>query len=118
MGKPNDPVVVRGWRSDGFQKMDRTPKKAEKTLGKEVAPNDDLFNTNDWRKYYGRRFVLKSLESTVALGKLRGKKTFFTFGKGNYLEENVLGDFEYALGGFLSKREVQLRKGKWFLRGV
>ena len=45
--KPNDPVVVRGWRSDGFQKMDRTPKKAEKTLGKEVAPNDDLFNTND-----------------------------------------------------------------------
>ena len=51
--KPNDPIVVRGWRSDGFQKMDRTPKKAEKTLGKEVAPNDDLFNTNDWQKYYG-----------------------------------------------------------------
>ena len=51
--KPNDPIVVRGWRSDGFQKMDRTPKKAEKTLGKEVAPNDNLFNTNDWQKYYG-----------------------------------------------------------------
>ena len=55
--KPNDPIVVRGWRSDGFQKMDRTPKKAEKTLGKEVAPNDDLFNTNDWQKYYGASFV-------------------------------------------------------------
>ena len=51
--KPNDPIVVRGWRSDGYQKMDRTPKKAEKTLGKEVAPNDDLFNTNDYQKYYG-----------------------------------------------------------------
>jgi len=130
--KPNDPVVVRGWRSDGFQKMDRTPKKAEKTLGKEVAPNDDLFNTNDYQKYYGRPFVLTSLESTdwfptpfllfmktiVAFGKLRGKKTVFTFGKGNCLEENVLGPVEYALGGFLSKREViSFGKGNGFSGG-
>ena len=55
------------------------------------------------------------MKTTVALGKLRGKKTFFTFGKGNYLEENVLGDFEYALGGFLSKREViSFGKGNGF----
>ena len=58
------------------------------------------------------------MKTTVALGKLRGKKTFFTFGKGNYLEENVLGDFEYALGGFLSKREViSFGKGNGFSGG-
>tara|TARA_B100000795_G_scaffold180228_1_gene136483 strand:+ start:661 stop:903 length:243 start_codon:yes stop_codon:yes gene_type:complete len=55
------------------------------------------------------------MKTTVALGKLRGKKTVFTFGKGNYLEENVLGKFEYALGGFLSKREViSFGKGNGF----
>merc|ERR1711935_369943 len=81
--KPNDPIVVRGWRSDGYQKMDRTPKKAEKTLGKEVAPNDDLFNTNDYQKYYGRRFVLKSLESTdwFPTPFLLFMKTIVAFGK-------------------------------------
>ena len=51
--KPNDPVVVRGWRADGFVGMARTPEKAEETLGVKVAPDDDLFNANDWQKYYG-----------------------------------------------------------------
>ena len=68
--KPNDPVVVRGRRSDGFLKMDRTPKKAEKTLGKEVAPNDDLFNTNDYQKYYGA-----SPRVRVRVFKIRGLGT-------------------------------------------
>ena len=58
------------------------------------------------------------MKTTVALGKLRGKKTVFTFGKGNYLEENVLGNFQYALGGFLSKREVvSFGKGNGFSGG-
>lgn len=66
-------------------------------------------------------FVLKTLESTdpipspfialimkptVAIGNLLGKPAKFTFNRGNYLEENILGSFPYALGGFPSKRQA------------
>ena len=58
------------------------------------------------------------MKTIVAFGKLRGKKTVFTFGKGNCLEENVLGPVEYALGGFLSKSEViSFGKGNGFSGG-
>ena len=74
----------------------------------------------------GRKFVIETLESTdsrgappfmifmkvvVAIGARRGKPAMFTFNRGNYVEENILGDvmgttFPYALGGFPSKRET------------
>lgn len=50
---PNDPTVVRGWRVDGYCGIGRTPIKAEKLLGVEVAPNNELYNANDFKKYYG-----------------------------------------------------------------
>ena len=62
--------------------------------------------------------MLVVMYPTVALGKLRGKNTVFTFGKGNYLEENVLGNFPYATGGFLSKGElISYGKGNGFSGG-
>ena len=51
--KLNDPLVVRGWRADGILGMARTPEKAEKALGVKVAPNNDLYNANDFQKYNG-----------------------------------------------------------------
>eukprot|EP00320_Phaeocystis_rex_P014425 CAMPEP_0119078154 /NCGR_PEP_ID=MMETSP1178-20130426/98713_1 /TAXON_ID=33656 /ORGANISM="unid sp, Strain CCMP2000" /LENGTH=186 /DNA_ID=CAMNT_0007060579 /DNA_START=76 /DNA_END=636 /DNA_ORIENTATION=- len=118
--KPDDPIVVHGWRADGYVGLDRTPEKAENALGVKVARNDDLFNANDFQKYYGRPFVLKSLESTdrvptawmlfmmgvIGAGNLFGQKALFTFGKGNYVEKNFLGSFPYATGGFLSKVDM------------
>ena len=120
---PNNPTVVRGWRVDGYLGLGRTPIKAEKALGVEVAPNNDLWEANDLKKYYGRLFVMKTLKSkdpipapffalimwpTVFLGNLLGVPTTFTFNKGNYLEKNILGPdgIPYALGGFPSKRQV------------
>ena len=64
--KPNDPVVVRGWRADGFVGMARTPEKAEKALGVKVAPNDDLSNTNDYQKYY-RTFEIAERSFTMRI---------------------------------------------------
>jgi hypothetical protein len=42
----------------------------------------------------------------VAIGPFFGKPAKFTFNRGNYLEENLLGDYPYALGGFPSKRQA------------
>jgi len=121
--KLNDPLVVRGWRADGILGMARTPEKAEKALGVKVAPNNDLYNANDFQKYNGRSFVVKSLKSTdtfpkpylqvmriiVWCGNRVGKKTKFTFYKGGSQEENLLsillGPFPYATGGYVSKAE-------------
>ena len=50
---PNNTTVVRGWRVDGYLGLGRTPIKAEKALGVDVAPNNDLWEANDLKKYYG-----------------------------------------------------------------
>jgi len=50
---PDNPTVVRGWRVDGYLGLGSTPIKAERALGVEVAPNNDLWETNDFKKYYG-----------------------------------------------------------------
>ena len=69
----------------------------------------------------GRKFVIETLNSTdpvtspfmrlimlpvVNIGAKLGKPAMFTFNRGNYLEENLLGEFPYALGGFPSKRQA------------
>ena len=50
---PNDPTVVKGWRVDGYCGIGRTPKRAEKVLDVKVEPTNDLYNANDFKKYYG-----------------------------------------------------------------
>mmetsp|Transcript_13682 Transcript_13682/g.38865 ORF Transcript_13682/g.38865 Transcript_13682/m.38865 type:complete len:212 (+) Transcript_13682:70-705(+) len=119
-----DEAVEGGWRKDGFLGMGRTPKAAKAALQHEVdveiAPTDELFNKNKFMPYYGRKMILESLTSTdtcprpffgimkalECASNLRGKKISFTFGPGNYIEENVLGTFPYAIGGFLSENEA------------
>jgi len=121
--KLNDPLVVRGWRADGIIGMARTPEKAEKALGVKIAPNNDLYTANDFQKYNGRSFAVKSLKPTkfpmpllqamriiVWCGNRVGKKTVFTFYKGGSQEENLLsifhlGPFPYSTGGYVSKAE-------------
>lgn len=100
--------------------MSATPETAEKKLRVKVAPNDDLWNKNDFQQYYGRPFVLRSLVSTgrfptvimlfmkytLRSGKQAGKEAIFTFNKGNYVEENIRGKFHYAIGGFLFQNQL------------
>ena len=50
---PNNPIVEEGWRVDGYCGIGRTPNKAEKKLDVTVAPNNVLYNDNDFKKYYG-----------------------------------------------------------------
>ena len=50
---PNNPIVEKGWRVDGYCGIGRTPTKAERVLDVEVAPNNDLYYANDFKKYYG-----------------------------------------------------------------
>ena len=49
---------------------------------------------------------MRFMKLVVKIGALVGKPAMFTFNRGNYLEENLLGKFPYALGGFPSKRET------------
>ena len=80
-----------------------------------------LLSSSPLNFHTGRKFVIDKLESTdrvtspfmalimlpvVAIGRRVGKPAMFTFNRGNYLEENLLGKFPYALGGFPSKRET------------
>ena len=50
---PNNPIVEEGWRVDGYCGIGRTPNKAEKKLDVTVAPNNVLYNDNDFKNYYG-----------------------------------------------------------------
>ena len=50
---PNNPIVEEGWRVDGYCGIGRTPNKAEKKLDVTIAPNNVLYNDNDFKNYYG-----------------------------------------------------------------
>lgn len=110
---PENPVIEKGWRIDGWEDCGRTPNAAEAQLGLKVARADKYFDKNVFTPYYGKKLQLKTFDvlertpfNTLMQAMVALNKPHFIFGFGYYFEHILWLNPPYAIPGYVDGKSL------------